>query len=158
MIFQAVEVDGEHYWDGGYCGNPPIFPLIYMGGGADVLIIQLNPIVIPEVPKGMAAILDRVNTLSFNSSLMREMRTIHFVTQLIDRGDLPTDRYLRLRIHTIDSEVELSRLSASSKLNATPHFQKYLYDLGQRRAAEFLESHIDDIGVRSSTDLNKKFL
>ena len=86
LLHQAVEVDGQHYWDGGYCGNPPIFPLIYMGGAPDIVIVQLNPINIPEVPRDIRAIVDRMNTLAFNSSLMREMRMIRFVTDLIDQG------------------------------------------------------------------------
>ncbi|MCS6922150.1 MAG: patatin-like phospholipase family protein, partial [Elioraea sp.] len=101
MLFQAVEVGGEYLWDGGYSGNPPIFPLISLGGGPDILIIPLNPINIPEVPRAIADIIDRVNTLSFNASLMREMRMIRLVTDLIDRGELSRGRFLRLSIHTI---------------------------------------------------------
>src|SRR5204863_6866075 len=86
FMFQAVEVDGEHYWDGGYMGNPPLYPLFYHTKTPDVLIVQINPINIPELPTTAQTILDRINTLSFNSSLMREMRAIHFVTKLIDGG------------------------------------------------------------------------
>ena len=158
LLFQAVEIDGEHFWDGGYCGNPPIFPLIYMGGGPDILIVQLNPINIPAVPREVGAIIDRVNTLSFNSSLMREMRMIHFVTGLIDRGELANGNHLRLFIHMIEAEAELARLNASSKLNATSAFLAYLFDLGRARAQAFLEAHFDDLGRRSSTDVAAKFL
>jgi NTE family protein len=157
QLFQAVEVDGEHYWDGGYSGNPPIFPLIYMGGGADILIVQLNPINIPEVPRDMRDIMDRVNTLAFNSSLMREMRMIKFVTDMIDRGDLDGDKYLRLFIHCIDAERELAALGASSKLNADRAFLRHLFDLGVEKAYAFLAAHFDDLGVRSSTDVGTRF-
>ncbi|WP_368416533.1 patatin-like phospholipase family protein [Falsiroseomonas sp.] len=157
QLFQAVEVDGQHYWDGGYSGNPPIFPLIYMGGAPDIVIVQLNPINIPEVPRDMRAILDRINTLAFNSSLMREMRTIRFMTDLIDRGDLDGSRYLRLFIHTIDAETTLGALDASSKLNADPAFLKELFDLGTERAGAFLRDHWDAVGQRSSTDVGTKF-
>lgn len=157
QLFQAVEVDGQQYWDGGYSGNPPIFPLIYMGGCPDIVIVQLNPINIPDVPRDMRAIMDRVNTLAFNSSLMREMRMIRFVTELIDRGDLDESRYLRLFIHTIDAEQELAALDASSKLNADPDFLRQLFALGAERAESFLQEHWDDIGVRSSTDIEAKF-
>lgn len=157
MLFQAVEIDGEHYWDGGYCGNPPIFPLIYMGGAADILIVQLNPINIPEVPRDARAILDRVNTLSFNSSLMREMRMIKFMTDLIDRGELDGSRHTRVNIHTISAEEELARSGASSKLNADAAFLKTLYTLGLARADAFLAEHFDDLGTRSTTDLAAKF-
>lgn len=158
MLFQAVEVDGEYYWDGGYLGNPPIFPLIYMGGGADMLIVQLNPINITEVPRDSRAILDRVTTLAFNSSLMREMRMIQFVNGLIDSGQLDGSRHLRLFVHTIDAETELAAYNASSKLNAAPPFLQTLFQLGRTKAGEFLDRHFDDIGKRSSTDVAKKFV
>lgn len=157
LMSQAVEVDGEHYWDGGYCGNPPIFPLIYMGGGADVLIVQLNPINIPAVPRDVRGIIDRINTISFNSSLMREMRMIKFVTDLIDNGDLSTGHYLRLNIHTIDAEAELASFNASSKLNGDKEFLQQLHAVGVAKAKVFLDAHFDAIGHRSSTDIAAKF-
>ncbi len=157
QIFQAVEVDGAWYWDGGYSGNPPIFPVIYMGGCPDVIIVQLNPINIPAVPHDVRGIMDRVNTLAFNSSLMREMRMIKFVTELIDRGELDGARYLRLFVHTIDAEAELAALNASSKLNAEPDFLRHLFDLGVSKAEAFLCAHYDAIGHRSSTDIEAKF-
>lgn len=157
QLFQAVEVDGAHYWDGGYSGNPPIFPLIYMGGSPDIVIVQLNPINIPDVPRDMRGIMDRINTLAFNSSLMREMRMIRFITQLIDRGDLDGSRYLRLNIHSIDAEAELATFDPSSKLNADRDFLQHLFRLGATRAEDFLEQHWDAVGVRSSTDVDAKF-
>jgi NTE family protein len=158
FMFQAVEVDGQHYWDGGYSGNPPIFPLIYMGGGRDILIVQINPINIAEVPKTARAILDHAATLSFNSSLMREMRAIKFVSDLIDRGELDAAKHMRLLIHTIDAERELSIYDVSSKFNADLAFLKDLFDLGRAKAEAFIAQHYDDIGVRSSTDIAEKFL
>jgi len=157
MIFHAVEIEGEHYWDGGYCGNPPIFPLIYMGGGPDIVIVQLNPINIPDVPRDVRGIIDRVNTLAFNSSLMREMRMIKFITDLIDKGQLPSEHFLRLNIHTIDAENELAALNASSKLNADRGFLRYLHELGIAKAEAFLKVNFDAIGHRSSTDIMDKF-
>lgn len=158
LLFQAVEVEGQHYWDGGYCGNPPIFPLIYMGGAPDILIVQLNPINIPEVPRDIRAIVDRMNTLAFNSSLMREMRMIRFVTDLIDQGQLPREKHLRCFIHTIDAEAELAALNASSKMNASLGFLHHLRALGVQRAEAFLDAHFEAIGQRSSTDIVGKFL
>jgi NTE family protein len=157
QLFQAVEVDGQHYWDGGYSGNPPIFPLIYMGGCPDILIVQLNPINIPDVPRDTRAIADRINTLAFNSSLMREMRMIQFVTQLIDRGDLDGSRYMRIFVHTIDAEDDLAALDPSSKLNADAGFLRHLFELGSARADAFLAENWEAIGVRSSTDVQAKF-
>jgi NTE family protein len=158
FMFQAVEIDGQHYWDGGYMGNPTIYPLIYNTDTPDVLIVQINPIVIPELPKTAQAILDRINTLSFNSSLMREMRAIHFVTKLIDRGFDDGGRLKRLNIHTIDAEAYLGQLSVSSKVNADWDFLQQLFQVGRAKADTFLNDHFDKIGVMSSTDIETKFL
>jgi NTE family protein len=158
LLFQAVEVAGEHYWDGGYCGNPPIFPLIYMGGAPDILIVQLNPVNIPEVPRDIRSIVDRMNTLAFNSSLMREMRMIRFVTDLIDQGQLPAGKHLRCFIHSIDAEAELAALNASSKMNSSIEFLRHLRALGVAKAEAFLAEHFEAIGARSSTDVAAKFL
>ncbi len=158
FLFQAVEVDGEHYWDGGYMGNPPIYPLIYDCESRDVLIVQINPIKIHEVPTSAHAIMDRINTLSFNSSLMREMRAIHFVTKVIDNGFDDNGRLKRMLIHTVDAEEELSKFGASSKLNAEWEFLQALFELGRAKANAFIETHYDKVGKESSTDLTEKFL
>jgi NTE family protein len=157
FMFQAVEIDGQFYWDGGYMGNPPLYPLIYNTQTHDILIIQLNPINIPEVPQTAQAILDRINTLSFNSSLMREMRAIHFVTKLIDGGFDDQGRLKRVFIHTIDAEDHMNKLGVSSKLNADWEFLMSLHDYGRQQAEAFLSEHYDQIGKESSTDVEKKF-
>ncbi len=156
-LYQAPEINGEHYWDGGYMGNPPIFPVIYNTNCQDVLIIQINPINIPEVPQSANAIFDRINTLSFNSSLMREMRAIHFVTSLIEKGELDSAKYKHTYIHTIDAEREMSKLTASSKMNLDMEFLQYLFAIGKEKAEVFLENHYDKIGNKSSTDIAEKF-
>jgi NTE family protein len=158
FMFQAVEIDGEHYWDGGYMGNPPLYPLFYHTKTPDVLIVQINPINIPELPKTAQTILDRINTLSFNSSLMREMRAIHFVTSLIDSGFDDNGRLKRVNMHTIDAEEHLGKLSVSSKINADWDFLQSLFKLGRDKAEVFLNQHYDKIGVGSSTDIAAKFL
>jgi NTE family protein len=158
FLFQAVEVDGNYYWDGGYCGNPPIFPLIYEKGTNDILIVQINPVNIPEVPSTAAAILDRINTLSWNSSLMREMRAIQFVTNLLDTNELNREKYPRVFIHSVDAEETLAKFSVSSKLNPDWDFLCYLRDLGREKAEAFLASHYDDIGKVSTTDIVAKFM
>jgi NTE family protein len=157
FMFQAVEIDGQFYWDGGYMGNPPLYPLFYHTDTPDVLIVQINPINIPELPKTAQAILDRINTLSFNSSLMREMRAINFVTKLIDGGFDDEGRLKRINLHTVDAEEYLGRLSVSSKINADWDFLMSLFELGRGKAEAFLNQHYDKIGVESSTDI-KKFL
>ena len=156
-LFQAVRVGDAHYRDGGYSGNPPIFPLIYMGGGPDVVIAQLNPINIPHVPRDTRAFIDRMDTLAFNSSLMREMRMLKFVTDLIDGGELHRERSLRLNMHTIDAETDLASFHASSKLNADRDFMHRLRALDEQKTEEFLAAHFEDIGVRSRTDIVSKF-
>ena len=128
-----------------------------MGGGPDILIVQLNPINIPEVPRDMRAIMDRVNTLAFNSSLMREMRMIRFVSEAIDRGELNGARHQRHFIHSIDAEDQLARFNASSKLNADAAFLRHLFELGVAKADAFLTEHFNAIGTRSSTDVAQKF-
>ena len=158
LMFQAVEIDGEHYWDGGYMGNPPIYPLIYHCESRDVLLVMINPIVIDEVPTDARAILDRINTLSFNSSLMREMRAINFVSRLIDDGFDDGGRLKRMLLHCIDAEDEMRKLDVSSKLNASWDFLMYLHELGRQRAAAFLAAHFDKLGRESSTSIEERFL
>lgn len=157
FMFQAVEIDGEYFWDGGYMGNPPLYPLIYDTATRDILIIQLNPINIPELPTTAQAILDRINTLSFNSSLMREMRAIHFVTKLIDSGFDNEGTLHRVLIHTIDGEDVLGKLGVSSKLNADWDFLMHLFENGRERGEQFLSAHYEKIGRESSTDIEAKF-
>lgn len=158
FLFQAVEIDGEYFWDGGYCGNPPIYPLIYMGGGQDILIVQINAINIPEVPRTARAILDHAATLSFNSTLMREMRAIKYLSDLIDRGELDPTKHMRVFIHMIEAEQELAAFDVSSKYNCDLGFLQHLFGLGRSKADAFIAAHFDDVGVRSSTDIAAKFL
>ena len=157
-VFQAIEIEGQHYWDGGYMGNPPIFPLIYDCASPDVILVLINPIRIAEVPKSAQAILDRIDTLSFNSSLMREMRAIAFMTRMIDRGFDDGGRLRRIFIHCIDAEDKIRNLGVSSKLNVEPNFLTWLFELGRQRGDAFLRDHFDKIGNRSSVDIEERFL
>jgi NTE family protein len=157
-VFQAVEIDGEYFWDGGYMGNPPIFPIIYNCTSTDVLLIMVNPIQIKQVPQTAQAILDRINTLSFNSSLMREMRAINFVNRLVERGFDEGGRLKKMLIHCIDAEEEMSKLGVSSKLNVSREFLKWLFELGRKRAEAFLHEHFEKIGKESSISIEKRFL
>jgi NTE family protein len=158
LLFQAVEIDGEAYWDGGFMGNPPIFPLIYNTECEDVLIVQINPIAVDEVPRTAQAIVDRVNELSFNSSLMREMRAIAFVQRLLAEQRLERGRYKDLKIHIVEAEREMRDLGYSSKLNTEEKFLHWLFELGRRRAEVFLSEHRHKLGVESSTDIISRFL
>jgi NTE family protein len=157
-VFQAVEINGEYFWDGGFMGNPPIFPIIYNCASTDVLLIMVNPIHIEQVPRNAQAILDRINTLSFNSSLMREMRAINFVNRLVDGGFDDGGRLKKMLIHCIEAEDEMSRLGVSSKLNVCRDFLLWLFELGRRRADLFLRDHFEAIGNRSSISIEKRFL
>jgi NTE family protein len=157
FMFQAVEINGEHFWDGGYMGNPPLYPLMYGTDTRDILILQLNPINIPELPTTASAILDRINTLSFNSSLMREMRAIHFVSKLIESGFDDGGKLQHMNIHTIDGEELLGHLGVSSKVNADWDFLMHLHENGRKSCEEFLSAHWGKIGKESSTDIESKF-
>ena len=158
FLFQAVEIDGEHYWDGGYMGNPAIYPLIYRCEAADVVIVQINPLYREAVPTTAREILDRVNEISFNSSLMREMRAIAFVTRLIDDGKLDRDHYKRMKIHAIEADEQLKPLGASSKLNAEGAFLDHLKAIGRAACARWLDRNFDQIGVNSTVDLAETYL
>jgi NTE family protein len=157
-LYQAIEIAGEPYWDGGYMGNPAIFPLIYDCVSHDVVIVQVNPINHPAVPKSAREILDRVTEISFNSSLMREMRAIAFVTRLIEEGTITSPRYRKLHIHMIESEAEMAALGASSKLDTDWRFLVELRDLGRAAGRRWLEEHYDKVGRESSLDIRARFL
>lgn len=158
FLFQAVEIEGESYWDGGYIGNPPLFPLITDTKSKDILIVQINPVNIEHKPTSAREILDRINTISFNSSLMRELRAVHFVTNLIDNGELNAEKHKRMFIHTIEAESIVQNLGVSSKLNTDPEYIKYMFESGQRLAQEFIENNFDKLGNESSTNIGDKFM
>jgi NTE family protein len=158
ILFQAVEIHGEHYWDGGYVGNPAIFPLIYHCSTHDVVIVHINPIVRRGVPTTAAEILNRINEVSFNSSLMREMRAIAFVTALIQQGKVDRGEMKEMFIHSIRSDQTMSALGVSSKYNADWDFLCFLRDKGRTEAAAWLEENYHHIGQRSSIDLGKEYL
>jgi NTE family protein len=153
LLFQAVEIDGEAYWDGGYMGNPAIFPLIYECKSCDVVVVHINPIARPEVPKTAAEILNRIDEISFNSSLMREMRAIAFVTRLIDEGTIKDGGMKRMLIHSIAADEFMQKLGVNSKMNADWEFLTHLRDAGRARAAEWLAGNFQHLATRSSTDL-----
>ncbi len=128
FMFQAVEIRGEHYWDGGYMGNPAIFPLIYHCDSADVVIVHINPAERPDVPTNARDIMNRINEISFNSSLMREMRAISFVTKLIEDGKLKEGDAKHMMLHAIEADDVMRGLGVASKLNADWEFLMHLHD------------------------------
>jgi NTE family protein len=157
-LFQAITIDGQHYWDGGYMGNPAIFPLIYHCNTRDVVIVHINPLVRSGVPITAADILNRISEISFNSSLMREMRTIAFVTDLIQQGKVDRDEMKEMLIHSIRADEAMCALSVSSKYNADWNFLCGLRDNGRREAQAWLTANYRNIGERSSIDIRKEFL
>ncbi|MBV8913921.1 MAG: patatin-like phospholipase family protein [Acetobacteraceae bacterium] len=158
FLFQAVEIEGEHYWDGGYMGNPAIFPLIYECESRDVVVVHINPIERPELPRTAREILNRMNEISFNSSLMREMRAIHFVSELIESGQLVGRKMKRMLIHAIADDALMGRLGAASKLNAEHGFLAYLREKGRASAEAWLGTTFAHLGERSTVDVQARYL
>lgn len=156
-VFKAVEIDGIPYWDGGYMGNPPLFPLFRADGVPDTIIIQINPIERAETPKTARDILNRQNEITFNATLLREMRAIDFVTRLIDDGKLDPLEYKRIYMHRISADEALKPLSSSSKVNAEWAFLCHLRDIGRTAADSWLQRNYDQIGKGSTLDLRAEF-
>jgi NTE family protein len=156
-VFRAVEIDGTAYWDGGYLGNPVLYPFFRTTTTEDVVIVQINPLERKKIPHSTREILGRVNEITFNSSLLAELRGIEFINRLIDQGRLPhgtgPGEYRRMRVHRIVLEGLGERFSASTKLRNDYESFGLLRKLGQRSARRFLDAHYDDIGSRSSVDL-----
>lgn len=158
LLFQTIEIDGAHYWDGGYIGNPAIFPLIYSSASCDVVIVHINPIVRRGVPQTAPEIMNRINEISFNSSLMREMRAIAFVSRLLDDGKLDDARMKRMLIHSIRDDEAMTAHSVASKLSPDWDFLCELSAGGAATTKRWLRAHYADIGARSSVDLQAEFL
>ncbi|MDE3027358.1 MAG: patatin-like phospholipase family protein [Paracoccaceae bacterium] len=156
-MFQAVVIDGVPYWDGGYMGNPALFPFHTESDSADVIVVQINPIERKGLPRTPQEIQNRLNEISFNSSLLKELRAIDFVARLIEEGKLDETRYRKERIHLIENQRALSPLGASSKLNAEWAFLTHLRDLGRETAKAWLDAHYEDIGARATVDLHAMF-
>jgi len=154
FMFQAIEIDGEAYWDGGYAGNPPITPLIRECDSEDTILIPINPVERPGIPRTAREIINRVNEVSFNASLLKELRMIALLRRVVNPGNEEGARWAGMRIHMITSEI-MTSLGVSSKLNPEWAFFTFLREEGRRTADEFLATHADDIGRRSTIDIEK---
>ncbi len=152
-LFQAIEIDGEPYWDGGYAGNPTLTPLIRESDAHDTILVQINPRERSEPPRTANEILNRLNEISFNSPLMKELRMIALLRQVSDPGHGEGARWAGMRMHRIMSEV-LANFGASSKFNAEWEFVSLLKEEGRKSASAFLAAHAHDLGQRSTTDIN----
>ena len=150
FLFRAVEIDGEAYWDGGYMGNPPLFPLIDETDARDIVIIQINPFTRSEVPRTAYEIENRLNEITFNASLMKELLAATFLWEIIHHEKLDREAYRDARLHMIQAEEEMRKLSVSSKVNAESAFLRHLHDIGWRTTERWLEEHFDDLGTRTT--------
>ena len=153
LLFQAVEIDGAPYWDGGYMGNPPLYPFLDDRLADDIVIVQINPVLREGAPRHAQDILNRLNEITFNSSLLHELRGIEFVNRLLETGALCDPSYRRMNVHVIQARKRMRPLDASSKLNAEWAFLRHLFELGRSAATVWLEKCYDDLGNRSSVDV-----
>src|SRR5215472_3542350 len=153
-MFRAIEIDGEAYWDGGFAGNPTITPLVRESDAHDSILVQINPTERPGTPYSAAEILNRLNEISFNSPLAKELRMIALLRRVADPGTGEGARWAHMRTHRIKTDL-LAGLGASSKLNAERDFIAMLRAEGRRAASEFLDVHGDDLGKRSTADLDE---
>ena len=152
-LFQAIEINGEAYWDGGYSGNPTITPLVRECASHDTLLIAVNPVERQGTPRSAREILDRLNEVSFNATLLKELRMIALLRQVADVGTGEGALWAGMRIHLIASKT-IDELGASSKFNAEWDFLSMLRDEGRRCAESFLASHGMSIGKRSTINLD----
>jgi len=152
-MFQAIEIDGEPYWDGGYAGNPTITPLVRESDSHDTILVQINPRERGNTPRSASEVIDRLNEISFNSPLMKELRMIALLRQVADPGHGEGVRWATMRIHRVWTDT-LATFGASSKLNAEWEFVSLLKEEGRRSAEKFLTAHGEDVGKRSSADID----
>lgn len=152
FMYQAVEIEGEGYWDGGYMGNPVLYPLLLETDVNDLLIVQINPFYRPEIPKTAADILNRLNEITFNASLIKELRSLALLQVLFDNEDAKAVKVREMMLHLIASE-EMTKLNVSSKMNAEWAFLMHLHDIGWRTAEAWLATNFDHIGTQSTFDI-----
>ncbi|MEL6243684.1 MAG: patatin-like phospholipase family protein, partial [Pseudomonadota bacterium] len=157
LMFKAVEIEGNHYWDGGFMGNPVLFPFIDESPVNDIVIMQINPVLREGVPKTAREILNRMNEITFNSSLLKELRAIDFVRRLIEEGRL-TNNYRDMHIHIIEARKKMRPLGASSKLNSEWAFLTHLFEIGRDAADKWLKTNFDRIGHESTVDIRGMFM
>ena len=153
-LFQAIEIDGEGYWDGGYSGNPTITPLVRECNSKDTVLVQINPVERPGLPRSARDILNRLNEVSFNAVLLKELRMMALLRQVAQPDNSENAKWADMRIHRISSDV-MVELGYSSKLNAEWEFLCMLRDEGRRAGDAFLTAHHEDLGRRSTFDLDE---
>lgn len=157
-MFQAVEIDGEAYWDGGYSGNPAIIPLYRSTRSTDMIIIGINPLVRREIPWTARGIVNRVNEITFNIAFLLELEAATMFLELFEKENIDPQKYRRLFLHGINAEAELSQLGASSKLNNRLSFLHHLHDIGWRAAEEWMTANAAAVGRRTTLDYGPRAL
>lgn len=157
QISRAVEIDGEDYWDGGYSSNPALLPLITSEASPDIVIVQINPVVRHETPRNARDIINRVNEISFNTSLIKELRAIHLMQQMLDGKGVDLGAAGQTYLHLIHADAEVQNLSASSKSNAEWAYLRLLFKQGRSWADAWLDQNAESIGKRSTLDLDEWF-
>lgn len=158
QLFKAVEIDGEPYWDGGYSANPALTPLIQGCTSADLMLVQINPLRVPGVPQSSSAIADRVNELTFNASLLTQMRTIESINAMLDRGALRGTTLKPVRMHRVDGGDAIRAFPGSTKTSTDAAMIDALFRIGQQAAMHWLERHYDALGRHGTVDIRRDYL
>ncbi len=161
FLFQAVEIEGQHYWDGGYMGNPALYPLFYETASRDVIIIHINPIERKGVPRQAHEIENRLNEITFNASLIKELRAVAFVQRLLEEGLLNDGfhgKFKNVLMHSVRADKVLRDLSVASKFSLDWKFLRELHERGFATGRSWLAENYRHVGKRSSVDLRKEFL
>ena len=158
MVFQAVEIDGDPYWDGGYSGNPAIHPLIYRCDSRDIVLVQINPIQRDKLPTNPGAIMDRVTEITFNAALIAEMRAIDFVKRLLAEGKLDAAHYKDVLMHRIDGGEALEKFTADSKSSTDKGLIHSLRDLGILCGRQWLARRYRALGVECTVNIARDYL
>ena len=156
QLFQAPEIDGKTYWDGGYSANPALGPLVALGDSSDILLVQINPLRRAGKPTSAAEITDRANDLTFNASLIAQMRTIALVNELVASG-VAREGLKPVHMHRIDGGAALAEMPASSKVTPQRATLEKLFELGQESAKRWLKRSFDAVGVKSSINLQRDY-
>ena len=157
QLYPAVEIEGEEYWDGGFSANPALMPLVTSSESPDIVIVQINPIMRHDTPVSAREIINRMNEISFNTALVKELRAIALMKRIVEEKGIDLGPAGRTYIHLIHTDEEVQDLAASSKLNAEWAYLQMLFQRGRGWADAWLEAHFDKIGNESSFDLNAFF-
>jgi len=152
-MFQAVEIEGDHYWDGGYSGNPTLTPLVRHCKADDMILIPINPVERAETPRTASEIMNRLNEISFNAVALKELRMIAMLRKVVDAGDSEGAEWAKLRLHRVGNDV-MNTLGASSKMITEWAFLTMLRDEGRKSAQAFLDAHAMDLGKKSTMDID----